>query len=309
MSPVSFFEDVLHLVCSRLVVMWRCVVVACCLSFLVCGVLRAVEWCISVLWDSMAGLLTSRFVAVGVCGHCRFCDAPFHSKYFKLPLHLFMEALQAMLIFYTRSCLFEDDAGWQLLFLDAGCCALAWACEWRGGLAVDGSSGSLRVGWQLDPFVAVDSLPENQAHLPSQLGLASVSPSSLLHNQAHLPTQLGLAGIPASPDHPATEQSLNPVDDDDLERSQLTVGAGMKMLELGSLTGLLADNDRSSSEHRAASEVDGAVKPSFDAVPYSVVDGCGWISMSPLLRRSLTHFALAMSCGGVKECCLQGGCS
>ncbi|GMH32024.1 hypothetical protein Nepgr_033868 [Nepenthes gracilis] len=62
MSPVCFFEDwfVLHLVCSRLVVMWRCVAVACCLSFLVCGLLRAVEWCISVLWDSMAGLLTSR---------------------------------------------------------------------------------------------------------------------------------------------------------------------------------------------------------------------------------------------------------
>ncbi|GMH24786.1 hypothetical protein Nepgr_026629 [Nepenthes gracilis] len=33
-----------------------------------------------------------------------------------------------------------------LLFLDSDGCALAWACEWRGGLAVDGSSGSLRAG-------------------------------------------------------------------------------------------------------------------------------------------------------------------
>ncbi|GMH24785.1 hypothetical protein Nepgr_026628 [Nepenthes gracilis] len=52
----------------------------------------------------MAGLLTSRFAADGVLGAADFCDAPFHSKYYKLPLHLFMEAMQAMLIFYTRSC-------------------------------------------------------------------------------------------------------------------------------------------------------------------------------------------------------------
>ncbi|GMH28232.1 hypothetical protein Nepgr_030075 [Nepenthes gracilis] len=101
-SPELVLQNLIGV--AHVVVMWRCGAVACCLSFLVCGVLRAVEWCISVLWDSMAGLLTSRFVAVGVLGAADFCDAPFHSKYFKLPLHLYMEALQAMLIFYTRSC-------------------------------------------------------------------------------------------------------------------------------------------------------------------------------------------------------------
>ncbi|GMH16151.1 hypothetical protein Nepgr_017992 [Nepenthes gracilis] len=34
---------------------------------------------------------------------------------------------------------------WLFLYLDSGCCALAWACEWRTGLAADGFSGSLRV--------------------------------------------------------------------------------------------------------------------------------------------------------------------
>ncbi|GMH02189.1 hypothetical protein Nepgr_004028 [Nepenthes gracilis] len=71
-------------------------------ALLVCGVLRAVEWSNSVLWDSMAGLLTRWFAAVGVLGAADFCDAPFHSKYYKLPLHLFMESMQAMLIFYSR---------------------------------------------------------------------------------------------------------------------------------------------------------------------------------------------------------------
>ncbi|GMH28196.1 hypothetical protein Nepgr_030039 [Nepenthes gracilis] len=58
-----------------------------------------------------------------------------------------------------------------------------------------------------------------------------------------------------------------------------------------------------------ASEVDGAIKPSFDAVPYSAVDDCGWFSMCPLLWRCLTHFALAVSCGGVMECCLLVECA
>ncbi|GMH12862.1 hypothetical protein Nepgr_014703 [Nepenthes gracilis] len=92
-----------------------------------------VEWCISILWDSMAGLLTSRF-----CFWFDYCwDSA--SRSWLGPCYTL-----TLIVELLMCSLFEDDAGRQLLFLDAGCCALARTCEWRGGLAVDGSSGSLR---------------------------------------------------------------------------------------------------------------------------------------------------------------------
>ncbi|GMH31778.1 hypothetical protein Nepgr_033622 [Nepenthes gracilis] len=155
------------------------------------------EWCNSVLWDSMAGLLTSWFAAVGVLGAADFCVAPFHSKLqaastpvhgsvagnadFLLSLLVNFECLGAAAMWALSSVRlllwfsFEELVGFLLhldidcgvadvqpstklmlerllLSLDSGCCAPAWACEWRAGLAVDGSSGSLRAVYTLLMF-------------------------------------------------------------------------------------------------------------------------------------------------------------
>ncbi|GMH03483.1 hypothetical protein Nepgr_005322 [Nepenthes gracilis] len=115
------------------------------------------------------------------------CEAQFilaDGKYLKLPIHLFREWMLAMLIFYFAvvECLgaaamwtlswvwvllwlslavdcIDDDVQpstklmleWLFLYLVSGCCALAWACEWRAGLAADGSLVALDSGYQPTP--------------------------------------------------------------------------------------------------------------------------------------------------------------
>ncbi|GMH13997.1 hypothetical protein Nepgr_015838 [Nepenthes gracilis] len=109
MSPVCFLEDwfVPHLVFSENGVLLSCGIPWHLVDTLVPISIHEAYGCgqnffLLGFWVSWMEMSRLGSIAVLQWMDDKFCVAPFHSIYYKLPLHLFMESVQARLIFYSR---------------------------------------------------------------------------------------------------------------------------------------------------------------------------------------------------------------